>query len=759
VAVPFDVSSRPQRPSLVAVAFFLSGAAALVYQVVWQRMLELSSGIGIYSVATIVAAFMAGLGIGSHAGSVLSLRLRAGRALAAFAALELGVAVFGAVSCSLFYDVLYQRASWLYAVPWRAGLLHLASLILPTVLMGMSLPFLVRGLVRDVAGAAGTIGWLYSVNMLGAGCGALLTPWVLIRFTGMRGAVYAAAAANAAACLAALLGARSGGSAADPLVVPTRAPAPEAGGGGAAGVEPPASRPLGLWMALYATSGFCALALEILWFRYLDVAVRSTAFTFGTLLALYLLGCAIGSLASARRAARVARPLRAFLVLQSLIVLLAGLAIVLLSRLPADLPLLSYYQEAWSVARFTRLGRETDLAKLAAMYLVLPAVLFGLPTLLMGASFPVLQRAVQDDPATSGRKVGLLQAANILGCIAGSLVVGLLALQWIGSAGSFRALAVLALVFPALGTRFYGPRSPFPALAAALVAVLLALPSGDVLWARLHGATPGSALIAEDATGLAALTPRGEGWRVWINGRSFSTIPFGGLHTTLGAIPAVVHPSPRSVAIIGLGSGDTASAVACRGAATERITVFEICGPNLALLRRARDIGRAPADLVRFLDDPRVTHVVADGRSSLHNGSALFDVIEIDALWPANAYSGNVYSTEFFALCARRLATGGLMCSWAPTTRVRNSFRHAFRHVLLLAGGQVLLGGNEPIPVDRAAWEARLAQPGVRAQLGGAEAAGAVLEALADARVMDEAPASARELNLDLYPRDEFRAP
>jgi predicted membrane-bound spermidine synthase len=739
----------------VAAAFILSGAAALVYQVVWQRVLELSSGIGIYSVATIVAAFMAGLGIGSHAGSVLSLRLRPARALAAFAALELGVAVFGVVSCTLFYDVLYVRASGLYAVPWRAGLLHFSSLLLPTVLMGMSLPFLVRGLVRDVEGAAGTIGWLYSVNMLGASCGALLTPWVLIRFTGMRGAVFAAAAANAAACLAALLAARRGRPAAEPAPAPA---APATADAAATAIEAPAGRPLRLWMALYATSGFCALALEILWFRYLDVAVRSTAFTFGTLLALYLLGCAVGSLASARRAGRIARPLRAFLVLQSLIVVLAGLAIVLLSRLPADLPGLSYYQEAWSTARFVRLGRESDLSKLAAMYLALPAVLFGLPTLLMGASFPVLQRAVQDDPATSGRKVGLLQAANILGCIAGSLVVGLVALQWVGSAGSFRALAALALVFPALGTRFYGLRSPFPALGAALVALLLALPSGDVLWARLHGSTPGAALIAEDATGLAALTPRGEGWRVWINGRSFSVIPFGGLHTTLGAIPAVVHPSPRDVAIIGLGSGDTASAVGCRGAVTERITVFEICGPNLSLLRRARDLGKAPPDLLRFLDDPRVTHAVADGRSHLQNAAVRYDVIEIDALWPANAYSGNVYSTEFFALCARRLAPGGLMCSWAPTSRVRNSFRRAFPHVLLLAGGQVLLGSNEPIPVDRPAWEARLADPALLAQLG-PEAVRGVLDALADARVMAEAPATPQELNLDLYPRDEFRAP
>ncbi len=741
----------------MAVAFLLSGAAALVYQVVWQRVLELSSGIGIYSVAMIVAAFMAGLGIGSHAGSLLSLSLRPARALWAFAGLELGVAAFGAVSCTLFYDVLYLRASSFYAVPWRAGLLHFASLLFPTVLMGMSLPFLTRAMVRDVEGAARTIGWLYSVNVLGASLGALLTPWVLIRFLGMRGATLAAAGANAAACLAALVAgwqARRAGAGEQPAA----AERPAAPTGPSGGAEAPGARPLALWMALYALSGFCALALEMLWFRYLDVAVRSTAFTFGTLLALYLLGCGVGSLAASTRAGRVRRPLRLFLVVQSLIVATSALAIVLLSWLPGDAPVIAYFREAWGTALFVRLGRDTDLSKLAAVYLGLPALLFGIPTLLMGVSFPVLQRAVQDEPATSGRKVGLLQAANIAGCLAGSLAVGLLWLQWIGSAGSFRALTALALVFPVVGLWYYGWRSPFAPLLGVLLALLPALPAREVLWARLHGSTAQAALVAEDATGLAALTPRGEGWRVWINGRSFSVIPFGGMHTVLGAIPAVVHPRPRSVAIIGLGSGDTAWAVGCRGALTERIRVFEICGPNLELLRRVRDLGRAPADLVRFLADPRVAHAVADGRNSLQNADELYDVVEIDALWPSNAYSGNLYSVEFFGLCSRRLAPGGLMCSWCPTERVRNSFRRAFPHVVQLLGGQVMIGSNSPVGVDPAAWEARLTSPDVVAYLG-RDVTAIVLDDLRGAEVLPRVAASAGPLNRDLDPRDEFRAP
>ena len=151
---------------------------------------------------------MAGLGLGSHLGGALSLRLSPQRALLAFGLLEVLIAVCGVVSVPLYYDLLYTRAPGLYAAPWLAGLVHFASLLPPTALMGMSLPFLTRAMVEDAASAGRTIGVLYGINMLGAGAGALLTPWVLVRHLGLPGAVMVAAAANAVAGLAALALAR-----------------------------------------------------------------------------------------------------------------------------------------------------------------------------------------------------------------------------------------------------------------------------------------------------------------------------------------------------------------------------------------------------------------------------------------------------------------------------------------------------------------------------------------------------------------------
>jgi hypothetical protein len=214
----------------------------------------------------------------------------------------LAVGLFGLASATIYYDWLYVRLGWLYGSPWRAALLDLASLGVPTALMGMSLPFLVRAMVVEARAAPRTIGLLYAINLAGASAGALLTPWVLIRFWGIGGALKAAAAANLAAGLVALAAGRS-----------SKSPAPEA----TAGDRPPAvARPLAAWILLYGLSGFCALGLEMVWFRIIDVTVKATAFTFGSVLAVYLAGSAMGTFAGVATVHRVARPLSAFLVCQ-----------------------------------------------------------------------------------------------------------------------------------------------------------------------------------------------------------------------------------------------------------------------------------------------------------------------------------------------------------------------------------------------------------------------------------------------------------
>ena len=734
--------------ALAGLLFFLSGAAALVYQVAWQRLLALHSGAGLYSVAMIVAAFMAGLGIGSHVGGRLSTRLGGGRALAAFAALELGISAFGAASTFLYYDWLYPRAVHLPSPSWQAGLLHLAALLPPTTLMGMSLPFLVRAVVTDVEAAGRRIGWLYGGNTLGAAAGAFATPWVLLPALGVRGAVLAAAAANLVVGLGAL----------GLYVLRDRAGSPPAVAAGPAAVRPgaeaPGSRPLSLWLSLYALSGFVALSLEIVWFRLLDVAVKSTAFTFGTVLAVYLLGSAAGALVAAPSVARLGRPLRAFLLAQCALLALAALPVVLAVALPPDSRGLAWFVDYWGAYAFFPFGHEADRTSILKLYVELPLLLFFLPTVLMGVSFPILQRAVHDDPATSGRKVGALQAANIAGCTAGSLLVGLVSLEHLGTPGTLRLLLVLGMVFALVGLRCYGRSFVAPALLLAVLAV--ALPGPDRLWRRLHGVAESVplAIFEEDATSVVAVTPDERGFRLSVNGKGNSWMPYGtgphgSGHTLLGALPATVHPAPADVAVVGLGSGDTAWAAAWRPE-TRSLTVFEISAPQPRILWRLVGVVDV-TDTRHLLEDPRLRIRIEDGRKALEAGRQLFDLIETDATWPETAGSGNLYSVEFFAAASRRLKPGGLMCTWAPTARVSTSFRAVFPHALEDPADEVLIGSLAPIPFGPEGWAARAA---TSAPYLGASRTRDVLEALSKLHPAGPVPAVAP--NRDLFPRDEY---
>jgi predicted membrane-bound spermidine synthase len=746
--MPRSDDTRDGSLVLLGVAFFLSGAAALVYQVAWQRILTLHTGIGIVSISLIVAAFMAGLGLGSEAGGLLSARVSPRRALRLFGAIELAVGLFALASCRLYYDGLGALAHDLYRTTAGSAAAHFAALLVPTTLMGMSLPFLVRATVRETASAPRVIARLYGVNVLGAATGALLAPWVLVRYFGLEGAAWWGAAANLAAAAAAFgTGVARG----------TEAEAPRAPAGGEA-VGPAERASFRLWLALYALSGFLALSLEVLWFRLMDVSAKGTAYTFGVVLCVYLLGLGAGSLLGARVAPRLERPLAAFLDCQLALLVLAGLAVVLLVRLPPDAPVYRFFFEYWRQEPWFQLGSDWNPGLLARLYALLPLALFGVPTLLMGLSFGALQRAVQDDPATSGRKVGLLQAANIGGCTAGSLAAGLLLIERLGTAGTLRLLVVAGgLAFLLVRARREGLTRALAGRAAALAVVALLLPGQQELWKRLHGvvADEPPSFIGEDASAVSVVVPGVEGrWRVVVNGMPHSWLPFDGIHTLLGAIPALVHPGPKSVLVVGLGSGETAWAVACRPE-TRTLRVYEIAASQPRLLEAVSRQARLPA-LRQLLEDPRLALRAADGRRALAASSERYDLIQVDALFLSSAGSGNLYSVEFFRLCASRLARGGVVCTQKPARRVGLSFAEALPHALDF--GNVILGSNDPLPIDLAAWEARLDRPETAARFDAATREG-ILDRLRDARPLHRNPGARIGHNRDLFPRDEFGTP
>ncbi|HEY7727084.1 MAG TPA: spermidine synthase, partial [Candidatus Eisenbacteria bacterium] len=212
---------------------------------------------------------------------------------------------------------------------------------------------------------------------------------------------------------------------------------------------------------------------------------------------------------------------------------------------------------------------------------------------------------------------------------------------------------------------------------------------------------------------------------------------------------------PKDVAIVGLGSGNTAWAAACRRE-TESVTVYEVAAPQVPLLREF-DARESQPKLRQFLTDPRVRIEIADGPNALERSDRLYDLVEADALRPWTAGSGSLYSEEFFRRCAGKLKPGGVMCTWAPTPRVWETFVKVFPHVL--DAGGMLVGGREPLPVDIDAWTARALSAEVTDYLGN-HAARQVLRALRGAqpaRLAGYRPPG--RTNHDLFPRDEFLTP
>jgi spermidine synthase len=786
-AFPPAIAHPHAVPALPGLIFFASGFAALVYQIVWQRLLVIFSGSDVHSATVIVAAFMAGLGCGSLAGAQVADRLPRRANLACFAAAELAVGVFGFFSADLYYGVLYQRFGHLMLGAEARAAMLFVSLLWPTFFMGVSLPLLARALTPEIGRAARITGRLYACNTAGAAAGAFVSTWVLLPAYGLEGTLQISAVVNIAAAagvwplLSSVDVPRADPSNRD-RDRPPRHPAP-------ADVEPPATDrpdafrvPFAVWALVYAMSGFLALSLEIVWFRLLGVMLKSTASTFGTLLSIYLTGIGLGAALGTALGRRTRVPAHVFLVMQSAACLYAGLGVTVLLATIADwrsLAWLSSYfgsyepidarAEVGRLALALRGGGDLPRAFLL-LYVVLPSVLILPPTLLMGASFPLLLQATQTDLARLGRRVGGLLAANIAGSALGSIVTGWMSLAWLGSSGTLKMLVAASTLFPmwglVLSTRTSANRwraSTYAGLIVAAACLFVLMPDGPSLWARFHGSTPAFVQIGEDGSGTSVLrTVPGREPRVVVfaNGVGQSWIPYGGIHTVLGALPAFIHPHPRSAAIIGLGSGDTVFGVAGRRD-LERITCVEIIRPQLTTLRHLLERWRYPG-LVQVLTDPRIEHVYGDGRLHLMHAQRAYDIIEADALRPTSAYAGLLYSDAYFAAIRDRLTPGGLAVTWSPSPRVHNTFLTVFPHVL--SYGDIVLGSNEPIAFDADAIRARLAHPEARAYFADAVVDIEVLLApYLDTPPRVYGPADDRsaltDINTDLFPKDELSVP
>lgn len=739
---------------VVIALFTVTGFSALCLQVVWQRVISIHGGVDLFSSATVVAAFMAGLGLGSLLGGALADRLGPGRSILAFAAANVGIGLFGWASIAIFYDGYRALAEHVQSLP-AAFAFHFVLLVVPTTLMGVSLPLLARGIVQRIGEAAPVVSRLYAANTLGAAAGAAVGGWLLIGNFGFEGTVRLASSLNLAAAAVVVLAFRR----CAPTAPPAAAAGVEAGGFEHSRIWP--------WLALYAATGAAALALEVVYFRLVDGIMRSNSYTFAHVLTLYLLLFGAGAAVAGERARRAARPDVAFLWIQFWIGAASLLGVLVLMEV---LPLLGLERslEQYFAGEGFIYGFEnvTDLRSMAAAvfaHLLAPALVMGAPVFLMGYAYPFIAALVLRRERTLGRHTGALMACNILGNVAGSLLAGFVLLDALGTAGTLRLLATALMALGvAAALRASHARAPrLMSTLGAAAALLIAFPTNERLWGFLHNARPERFALVEERSCVNALVQSGDGHMLHLNAAAQNGHPYDDFHLLIGLFPALLHPSPERALAVGLGIGATPYGMLL-DPRMKNVETVEICAGLHDLLAELGE--RGAAESRRLLADPRFDFQAGDGRKRLLTAEEPFDVITVDALRPQSGYSGNVYSVEFYELVAARLAPRGLFAQWVPTDRVLASVAQVFPHVATAVGpgrARFLVASNDALPADagavlerfrarprgalsaqqRASLERFLKHPGLKHVRSGEPRS---------------APTPESALNRDLHPRDEY---
>lgn len=752
----------PRRFKLLLFLVFAgTGFSALTLQVVWQRVISLHAGVDMFSITTVVSAFLAGLGLGSLLGGVLADRLGPRRSLLAFAASNAAIGVFAWFSIWLFYDLYRSSVSAVDGV-LSAFAFNFGLLIIPTTLMGLSLPLVARGLVERIDEAAPMVGRLYAVNTIGAGAGAGVGGWLLLGNLGFGGTVRLAGWLNlgAAMLILTLWKSTSTGPAQQRV---TAAPSE---------AQPAGGRPW-KWLGLYGLTGAVALGLELVFFRIIDALMRSNSYTFGHLLSLYLLLFGAGAAAASRLVRRTTRPDRWFLGLQYGVGIAALTGLVLLIEVPARLGLSGPFDRHFAMGGYNsggyRLDSADELIRLGAVNLLGPLLIMGAPVVLMGMSFPFMQALVSERVDTLGRRTGLLLFANVVGNVTGTLIVGFVLLDRLGTSGTLRVLAGL-LVLPGLAAAGLAARRVRRAqlgVAAVglLAAVLATFPSNNQLWAYLHGTAEGEErfALAEDRACVTALKQVGSDDLLHVNAASQNGYPFDDFHVLIGLVPTLLHQAPSHVLAVGLGIGATPYGMS-RDPRVEQLDVVEICGGAVSLQRTLAVRGAAESE--RLLDDHRVDLQVGDGRKFLLSAEDPFDVVTVDAVRPQSAFSGSLYSVEFYELVGSRMGAGGILSGWVSTARVLNSVTQAFPYVARFTvanyhGAQFFLASERPIVFDRSTvlsrfhalepdrWFSPSQTQSIREFLAGVEPV--VVRDGRPSAVVDDT-----DINRDLMPRDEY---
>jgi len=702
----FDLSAdRVGSAPFVSVAAILllvvSGAAGLVYQLLWVRQLSLVVGADIFAVTIAVSAFFAGLASG---GWLLGRWAdRRERPALLYAGLEAGIALLGIGSTTILANASGWWAPLETSISWLAWLVPFLLVGMPAFLMGGTIPALLRlvastGERIDVAG-----GRLYAANTAGAILGALATPFILIPGLGVLSSSVAAAVLNLAAACGALVifsGRRSPIAAVDNCRSPKWLP-----------------------LTLYAVAGGVALGYEVIWTHAIVQWTSTRTFAFAIVLATYLCALALGSALGARLVARRGNPWGWFGGLIAVAGLVALLEIMVIG---AWLQPLQAQGATWM---FELTGSES--VAMSTRFATAALCIVFLPTLLLGVAFPfALQLATDSDHP--GRDTGRVLGLNTAGGIIGTLATGFVLVPALGVE---RALGVLALLAAAVGVVAVLRGSDVPifarrttiAVAAASVAVTMVLPPDQL--ARQLAAAHGGEVIYHEASagGTVAVITQDAGnnafHRLYIQGVSNSgdSLPSLRYMRLQALLPLIIHRGePRSALVIGLGTGITAGSLLRYPGLEARV-----CAELLPAVVHAASYFSGNFDAT---SNPALEIRLTDGRHELVRSEQRYDMITLEPPPPSAAGVANLYSRDFYELATRRLQPNGLFAQWLPlptqtdadTQSLVRSFLDVFPYVSIWTTElheMLLVGSQQPIELDAGRIEERIAEPDVAAAL------------------------------------------
>jgi spermidine synthase len=686
--------------SLVLAIFVLSGAAGLVYEIVWSRQLVLVFGNTTQAVSAILTGFFGGMAIGAAVGGRIADRVRS--PLRFYGLLEIALVVVVLVTPFTFtlIDEAYRGVyPSLESTPYLAlARLVLAVLALApaTIMMGATFPTLVRHFTRsNEMGQA--FGRLYMANTLGAVAGTIVAGLVLIEVFGLSGALRIGAVCSAIAGLVALWLARAADrQQPEPVTSSPQAPSPTP-------MSPAAWRAPFPWLPLVVAfvSGLTSLGYQVTWTRLLASGTGGLTYVFTVILALFLIGIAVGAAIFNVIRGRIGDPVRFLAWTQFAVAILAMTGLVLVISQP----------HALDPGRpFESIGALFG----SAVLVVLPV------TVAMGIAFPTSSELLRDERHRAGSAAGWLLAANTVGAIIGSLVIPFILMPTIGSPA-----IVVGLVFANIAMGIFLAARSRPISRPAIVSgVVIAVAVAVVASTPGKVVQPNEALIAakgwqlyesrEDEIASVQAGKKSVTAELWVGGTSMTLLTVDA--KLMPILPLIARPESQRALVVAFGMGTAFRSALIAGLRTDAVELV----PSVPKM-----FGHYYPDADAVLADPQGKVIVADGRNHLELSPERFDIIVTDPPPPIQSSGVSVISSrEYYAQGKAHLTDGGVMMQWTPFGTTESdlkehvrTFASVFEHVTMVRGpggyGFYMLGSEQPIDLPPERIREILERPGI----------------------------------------------